>query len=637
MFNNKFNSSKKDPLVEAVEGAMRDSDLHRQAVAYVNEQFGVFSRNAVVNEQKAAYDAAIVEAYKGLKEGKPLTPAQDRELDVHDDDKIDGKDFKILRARKKQKQMEEKKNCYEESDGLPPSDAAKQAGAKQEKETPASTPKRTGNAAGSTISNARDAADLKEAIARKRDIAKGGVTAPKDYSEPRHPNPGAITSPSPMVQPIKEAWKKLKEAKKEMEEARKCMGEEFDSFDFTNLDEAYANYIAETINTYGAVNEHPEATVENLHMFSEAYIAAVLGEAAACEYEKMEKHEKKSKEHKKKMKELDEARMRAEKESDKKELDEAKKWIQSAVKRPGALSKKLGVPEEKNIPASKLAIKKGDTAQTKKQKVLAKTLKHLARKKKMEEELQLDELSAFGAEFAKQRAAGAKTFSFGGKSYTTKLASPTASKGPQDNPGLKGATGFPRTMKTDVGNIKVSPSTPGSGYSQSAERMKQMKPTPSSTTPGSMKISSQPAPVAGPSGQEKMDTMSKLPSMPTTSSSSKISAQPAPTTGPTGAEKMDTMSKLPQSAAPTSLPSMASTPSAVSGSLSKSTPSAGATGASINGGIGGQGGEAGSGPNAGSGGAGGAGVDGGRGGKGGKGGSSINESVQVGDNKYRIF
>ena len=128
-------------------------------------------------------------------------------------------------------------------------------------------------------------------------------------------------------------------------------------------------------------------------MFNESYIAAVLDEAAACEYEKMEKHEKKAKEHKKKMKELDEARMRAEKECNEEELEEAKKWIQSAIKRPGSLSKKLGVPEEKNIPASKLEVKKGDTAATKKQKVLAKTLKHLARKKKMEEELQISEVS----------------------------------------------------------------------------------------------------------------------------------------------------------------------------------------------------------------------------------------------------
>lgn len=30
------------------------------------------------------------------------------------------------------------------------------------------------------------------------------------------------------------------------------------------------------------------------------------------------------------------------------------KWIQQAIKKPGALSKQLGVPEEKNIPMGKL-------------------------------------------------------------------------------------------------------------------------------------------------------------------------------------------------------------------------------------------------------------------------------------------
>lgn len=69
MFNNKFNSKKTDPLVEAVKQAQADGDMRRQAIATVNEQFGVYSRNAVIRENLAAYDAAIEEAYKNLKEG----------------------------------------------------------------------------------------------------------------------------------------------------------------------------------------------------------------------------------------------------------------------------------------------------------------------------------------------------------------------------------------------------------------------------------------------------------------------------------------------------------------------------------------------------------------------------------------
>ena len=70
MFNNKFNSSKKDPLVEAVMEAQKDGAIRRQAVALVNEEFGVFNRNAVVREQLAAYDARIEEAYKCMKIGR---------------------------------------------------------------------------------------------------------------------------------------------------------------------------------------------------------------------------------------------------------------------------------------------------------------------------------------------------------------------------------------------------------------------------------------------------------------------------------------------------------------------------------------------------------------------------------------
>ena len=58
------------------------------------------------------------------------------------------------------------------------------------------------------------------------------------------------------------------------------------------------------------------------------------------------------------------------------------KWIQKAIKRPGALHKALGVPQGQKIPASKLEIKPGDSAQLKRQKNLAKTLGKMKKKKK---------------------------------------------------------------------------------------------------------------------------------------------------------------------------------------------------------------------------------------------------------------
>jgi len=70
----------------------------------------------------------------------------------------------------------------------------------------------------------------------------------------------------------------------------------------------------------------------------------------------------------------------------------AKKWIQKAIKKPGSLSKMLGVPEEKKIPVSVLnKIRSAETGDTitfrgkkikvttllKRRAALAKTLKKM--------------------------------------------------------------------------------------------------------------------------------------------------------------------------------------------------------------------------------------------------------------------
>lgn len=59
-----------------------------------------------------------------------------------------------------------------------------------------------------------------------------------------------------------------------------------------------------------------------------------------------------------------------------------KKWIQKAIKKPGALHKQLGVPEDKKIPLKKLkqAEKKG--GKLGKRARLAETLKKISKKKK---------------------------------------------------------------------------------------------------------------------------------------------------------------------------------------------------------------------------------------------------------------
>jgi hypothetical protein len=54
----------------------------------------------------------------------------------------------------------------------------------------------------------------------------------------------------------------------------------------------------------------------------------------------------------------------------------AKQWISSAIKHPGALHKKLGVPQGQKIPAKKLAkAAKSSNPATRRQAALAKTLR----------------------------------------------------------------------------------------------------------------------------------------------------------------------------------------------------------------------------------------------------------------------
>ena len=53
----------------------------------------------------------------------------------------------------------------------------------------------------------------------------------------------------------------------------------------------------------------------------------------------------------------------------------AEKWIQKAIKKPGALHKELGVPEGKKIPSAKLAAAAKKPGKVGKRARLAETLK----------------------------------------------------------------------------------------------------------------------------------------------------------------------------------------------------------------------------------------------------------------------
>jgi LysM repeat protein len=279
MFNNPF--LKKDPLLEAVKGAMQDGDIRRQAIAHVNEEFGVFNRNGLVRENLAAYDARIEEAYKCMKEGKPLSPKQEKMAAIAGDPKkIDAADLKALRSGKK---MNEKKGCYEEGND--------------------------GN-----LANNYPPYDK---------VTRGDVIAGR-------------------------LGKDQMGGKKKVDEKKGCYEEGAMDSDVvgggsvTKDNKPVVSSTASKVNTSG-----PSAA-------DRAGLAAKIGA----------------------MKEA-------------KKMEEGKKWISKAIKKPGALSKQLGVPEKENIPAKKLKAASDEPGKLGKRARLAQTLKKMARKRTMEEELNI--------------------------------------------------------------------------------------------------------------------------------------------------------------------------------------------------------------------------------------------------------
>ena len=117
VFSNKFNSKKVDPLVEAAKAAMELGQKRRDAIAAVNEEFGVYGRNAVVRENLAAYDARIEEVYRGMQSGNLTEGKKLADKDYDKDGKIESPKDEVwgsrFRAAKKAGKMEEKKDCYE--------------------------------------------------------------------------------------------------------------------------------------------------------------------------------------------------------------------------------------------------------------------------------------------------------------------------------------------------------------------------------------------------------------------------------------------------------------------------------------------------------------------------------------------
>ena len=212
MFDNKFLKSAKDPLVEAVMQAQAEGALRRQAEALVNEEFGVYSRKALVREDLAAYDARLEEAYLELKEGnkdnkekkkeheektgmehikkmggfpgqspkrtaRELTKEEKADKDYDRDGKIESEKDEVWGSRfaaaKRAGKMEEGMMDPKDSDATPASKTI----TKGKYEDP-STPKvpysqlpKPGNRAGAVIDSAKGAAGMNEERKRTASVA----------------------------------------------------------------------------------------------------------------------------------------------------------------------------------------------------------------------------------------------------------------------------------------------------------------------------------------------------------------------------------------------------------------------------------------------------------------------------------
>ncbi len=94
--------NKKDPLIGAVLEVMNRNHVEREAAQAVNEYFGIEDRKALPHEYQGQWDAAYQQV---LNEG--LSPAQQKHMDVDDDEDIDHIDLAAIRARKKKKMAEE--------------------------------------------------------------------------------------------------------------------------------------------------------------------------------------------------------------------------------------------------------------------------------------------------------------------------------------------------------------------------------------------------------------------------------------------------------------------------------------------------------------------------------------------------
>lgn len=96
---------KNDPLVQSVQKIMEENERRRQVEAKLCEELGIYSRKELPHEHQKNYDALLEQRIS-----EALHPNQQK-LDVHEPekDKLTAQDFKMLRAKKKTMEEEDKK------------------------------------------------------------------------------------------------------------------------------------------------------------------------------------------------------------------------------------------------------------------------------------------------------------------------------------------------------------------------------------------------------------------------------------------------------------------------------------------------------------------------------------------------
>jgi hypothetical protein len=520
MFNNRFNSTKKDPLVEAVQSAMQDGELRRQAVAYVNEAFGVYNRNAVVREDLAAYDAAIEEAYRCVKEApdtgesdarKTVTSSKEAKEKVfakHKErmKKLEDKpkaDYSKMREKMvgKGKDLETTRKIVGEAKKLADKDYDKDGKIESPKDEVWGSRFRAAKMAGKMEEEQIDEISHKLALkAMKKSDERGEEEYDRDMTDDR-----------------------LSDPKTHWDRAKRLRG---------HMKRKFGN---KTIKTGGTDNLSPKSYEQGggeRRRADKLKKGPRAGMISAKHRDKLKdnikyslgKHKKPNLPEEVDYSAPDRAAVtRDNKPSTPAQTNAATSGPSAADK--AALTSKISTMKEAAYSAkaaragkdigkpgksfSKIAKSAGEKygSEERGKKVAGAILKRI-RAKHMKEE-NLEELSAFGKAFA---AAKGQNFTFGGKQYSGAMkgqtGSSSSSSGPQSNAGLRGATGFPsRNISTSKAepNPRLGSSSSSGPQDNPGLRGSSMPQTPKAPTPAdrwnaskSSAPTSAPAPTGGP-------------------------------------------------------------------------------------------------------------------------------------------